>query len=54
MSGATGLHPSLTNLVASAELTPAVASRLAAIALMQAHIADEALHETTIPNLAPA
>ncbi|MSU90598.1 hypothetical protein GE300_13395 [Rhodobacteraceae bacterium 2CG4] len=54
MSGATGFLPRLTDLVAGAELTPALASSLAAIALMQAHIAAEALHETIIPSLAPA
>ena len=54
MSGATGLVPRLADLVAGAELTPALASRLAAIALMQAHIAAEALHDTIIPSLAPA
>ncbi|NDU99883.1 hypothetical protein [Pseudoroseicyclus tamaricis] len=46
--------PRLFDLVDGAEMTPDMVTRLAALAIMQAHIVADELHEIVIPLLPPA
>ncbi|SEK95160.1 hypothetical protein SAMN05444413_104254 [Roseivivax marinus] len=54
MSMRFGTLPRLSDLVEGAEITPDMIVRLAALALMQAHIVAEELHDIVIPLLPPA
>lgn len=45
--------PRLSDLVAGGEMTPDIITRLAALALMQAHIVVDELHDIVIPLLPP-
>lgn len=46
--------PRLTDLVEGAGMTPELVARLAALALMQAHIVVDEIHDIVIPLLPPA
>ncbi|MFC0201621.1 hypothetical protein [Paracoccus rhizosphaerae] len=46
--------PRLPELIEGAEVTPEAVTRLAALAIMQAHIAADELHDIVIPLLPPA
>lgn len=54
MSRMIGFAPRLADLVDGVDLTPETVSRLAAVALMQAHITAEALRDAVIPSLEPS
>ncbi|PZX18410.1 hypothetical protein LX81_01041 [Palleronia aestuarii] len=45
--------PTLVNLIADTEMTENLVTRIAAIALMQAHIVTTQVHDVVIPHLPP-